>query len=91
MPLPDVKAGKDEMFAYLAQILPDYDTERVFVGDIKKVIKWYKFLSDRGLLHKEADIKEKDPPKTKEDESTEASGKMEDSDKSTENQDDKKD
>ena len=50
LPLPDAKANSVEVFDYFKEILPDYDGERVFVSDVKKVIKWYKFLSDRDLL-----------------------------------------
>ncbi len=77
LPLPDIKAGKDEVFDYFSKILPDYDTERVFLSDVKKVIKWYKFLSERDLLHKEET-------------STEVSTEGEDSSESIDNQDDSK-
>lgn len=77
LPLPDIKAGKDEVFDYFSKILPDYDTERVFLSDVKKVIKWYKFLSERDLLHKEET-------------STEVSTEGEDSSESIDDQDDSK-
>lgn len=49
-PPPPNKANKDEYFQYFDTILPDYDEDRVFINDIKKVIKWFNFLNERGLL-----------------------------------------
>ena len=40
----------EELHAYFAEILPDYDRDRVFNGDIKKVIKWFNFLNERNLV-----------------------------------------
>ncbi len=42
--------SNDTMFAYFEQILPNYDRDRVYVGDIKKVLKWFVFLYERNLL-----------------------------------------
>lgn len=39
-----------ELHAYFAEILPNYDRDRVFTNDIKKVIKWFNFLNEKGLL-----------------------------------------
>jgi hypothetical protein len=40
-PTPDAKANNDDLKAYMAGVLPDYDKERVHVSDIKKLITWY--------------------------------------------------
>ena len=34
------KCGKDELHAYFAEILPDYDRDRVHDSDIKKLLQW---------------------------------------------------
>lgn len=34
---------------YFSDILPDYDEERVYVSNIKKVIQWYNILVSVGL------------------------------------------
>lgn len=49
---PPVDAGGPtaELTEYFADILPNYDRDRVKVGDIKKVIKWFAFLQEQGLL-----------------------------------------
>ena len=44
------KASKDELKTYFSDILPDYDAERVYVSDIKKIIQWYKLLKDNKKL-----------------------------------------
>lgn len=47
----DVKAlGDDETVrAYFKEILPDFDEERVYTTDIKKVFNWYNQLLDAGF------------------------------------------
>lgn len=43
------KASRDELAAYMAEILPNYDRERVYPTDIKKLISWYNILVEAGL------------------------------------------
>ncbi len=47
----DIKAigGEKEIRAYFATILPDFDDERVYTNDIKKVFSWYNQLIDAGI------------------------------------------
>lgn len=54
-PIPPVKSPADVLFTYFEKILPDYDKERVLVSDVKKVIKWYNFLTSRQLFPFEVD------------------------------------
>lgn len=42
--IPKPSSSANELKSYFEQILPDYDEERVYVSDIKKVIKWYHIL-----------------------------------------------
>jgi len=49
LPLPDPKGSGDDLKAYFEQILPGFDKERVYVSDIKKIIKWFNNLTDHGL------------------------------------------
>lgn len=44
------KVGKKELEAYFNEVLPEYDEERVYASDIKKVIQWYNLLESNGLL-----------------------------------------
>lgn len=43
-------SSSEELEDYFMDILPDYDTDKVFTGDIKKIIKWFNYLNDRDLL-----------------------------------------
>lgn len=38
-----------ELEEFFFEILPDYDEDRVYPGDIKKVIQWYNLLVKNGL------------------------------------------
>jgi len=38
---------------FFLTVLPEHDTERVYVSDIKKLVKWYKMLQDKNLLDAE--------------------------------------
>lgn len=43
------KASSGELGAYLAEVLPNYDRDRVHVSDIKKLISWYNLLVKAGM------------------------------------------
>lgn len=44
------KDGKDALEEYFFDVLPDYDEDRVYASDIKKVIQWYNILHKNNLL-----------------------------------------
>ncbi|MCX7549996.1 DUF5606 domain-containing protein [Xanthomarina sp. F2636L] len=44
------KDSKDKLEEYFFEILPDYDEDRVYVSDIKKVIQWYNLLQKHNML-----------------------------------------
>lgn len=43
-PALDHKASNDELLAYFGEVVPDFDRDRVYVSDIKKVLSWYNIL-----------------------------------------------
>ncbi len=49
-PLPSEKDASPVLRDYLIKILPEHDRDRVHISDIKKMIKWFNFLSSRDLL-----------------------------------------
>lgn len=57
-PPVNIKDSATLLREYFAQILPDYDEDRVQVSDIKKVIKWFNFLNERNLLDVAGDEEE---------------------------------
>ncbi|SFD32573.1 DUF5606 family protein [Algibacter pectinivorans] len=44
------KDSKDKLEEYFFNVLPDYDEDRVYASDIKKVIQWYNLLHEHGML-----------------------------------------
>lgn len=48
-PVPH-KSGHLELRGYFETILPNFDREKVFISDIKRLIKWFNFLMERNLL-----------------------------------------
>ena len=42
------KADNETLQAYLAEVLPNFDRERVYPTDIKKLISWYNLLVETG-------------------------------------------
>ena len=44
------KASANEIKAFFEEVLPEYDKDRVYVSDMKKIIQWYQLLSDHNLL-----------------------------------------
>lgn len=49
------KSSGKELFAYLAEVLPDYSRDSVYAGDIKKIISWYNILTEHNIDLEEAD------------------------------------
>ncbi|WP_289741057.1 DUF5606 domain-containing protein [uncultured Duncaniella sp.] len=47
----DIKAIGDDAAVreYFAEILPDFDRERVYTSDIKKLLTWYNLLLEGGI------------------------------------------
>ena len=43
------KASANELHAYFAEILPNYDRDRVHTSDIKKLLSWYNILVNNGI------------------------------------------
>lgn len=44
------RVPSDQLKSYFEEIVPDYDQERVYVSDIKKVIQWYNQLHRHDML-----------------------------------------
>ncbi len=43
------KESKNKLEAYFSEVLPDYDEDRVYASDMKKVIQWYNILQSKGI------------------------------------------
>lgn len=47
-------ASSEELKEYFADVLPTYDENRVHIGDIKKVVKWFTFMYEHNLFEEDA-------------------------------------
>jgi hypothetical protein len=45
-----LRASADEIKTFFEEILPEYDKDRVYVSDMKKILQWYFILNDLNLL-----------------------------------------
>lgn len=43
------KASQEELEEFFFGVMPDYDEDRVYLSDIKKVVQWYNMLVKNGL------------------------------------------
>lgn len=64
------KATTDELRAYMGEVLPSFDKERVYPSDIKRLINWYNLLvqaeiTDFAPKQEEQEEVEKDEAETK--------------------------
>ena len=59
------KASQDDIIAFFTKVLPNYDTDRVRVSDMRKVLSWYNILTADGIT--EFDDKEEEETKESED------------------------
>ncbi len=48
--IPGPKAEAGEIKDCFEQVLPDYDQDRVYVSDMKKVFAWYRLLEEKEML-----------------------------------------
>jgi len=58
-PIPDLKKADDtSLKAYMKLMVSNYDEEKVYVSDIKKLIKWYELLDANNLVSVIEDVVE---------------------------------
>lgn len=57
------KAPATDLEAFFFEVFQDYDEERVYPSDIKKIIQWYNILVNKGLLVIEKVPEKKAPAK----------------------------
>ena len=44
------KSSNNEITSFFEEILPEYDKDRVYISDMKKILQWYQLLADKELL-----------------------------------------
>ena len=58
LPKPGAKDDDAALRNYMKSILPDYDEEKVYVSDIRKLLKWYEMLDKAGVITLEETVEE---------------------------------
>tara|TARA_B100000401_G_C52801606_1_gene718865 strand:+ start:1820 stop:2242 length:423 start_codon:yes stop_codon:yes gene_type:complete len=53
------KSSSNELISYFRNILSNYDEEKVYISDIKKVINWYNILQSVGMIFLEKEVNKK--------------------------------
>ena len=51
-------ATKDGISGYFKSVFPEFDEERVYVSDMKKMLKWFELLKANDLLNFDAQVAE---------------------------------
>ncbi|MGX5817932.1 DUF5606 family protein [Chitinophaga lutea] len=54
----DAKADNETIKSYFRKVFPDFDEDRVYVSDMKKMVKWYAILKVNDLLKFEEEEEE---------------------------------
>jgi hypothetical protein len=57
-PVISHKEDNAKLIAYFETVLPDYDQDRVYASDIKKVLNWYNILQAKGMVSKDEPVVE---------------------------------
>jgi len=64
---PTHKNSGNSLLEYFGQVLPNFDRQRVYQSDVKRLIQWYNILQKLGLLSLEDDTQnETENPETEE-------------------------
>lgn len=65
------KADNDQLREFFATILPDFDRDRVYPSDIRKLINWYNLLINAGITDFSAEEEEAAAPVVEEEKKAE--------------------
>ncbi len=79
-PADPKSASKNDITIYFKSVFPEFDEERVYVSDMKKMLKWYELLKANDLLKFEVEATEEAPAEAV----TEAAPKVEETAPATE-------
>jgi hypothetical protein len=54
------KSSSDEFRAYFSTVMPEHDRDRVHINDIKKCLKWFTFMVEKGIFEEAKKAEEKE-------------------------------
>lgn len=65
---PPIKtsASGEDITEYFTDILPNYDKDKVYLSDMKKVVKWFKFIEERDIFNMPSEELEEEEKENKE-------------------------
>lgn len=72
------KSSSKELKEYFKEVLPEYDEDRVYVSNIKRILQWYNILQAQGLIDLEK-------PKSKNEDENKDENQNENEDKNQDN------
>ena len=61
VPLDQKQASDKDLIEFMAEVLPEFDRDRVYVSDIKKIITWFNTISEN---YPDAFVEQEEPKKT---------------------------
>ena len=61
-PAVDFKSDPEKLKAWFSEVVPEYDKDKVYSSDIKKIAHWYNILQELNLLVKDEPEKEAGKP-----------------------------
>jgi len=64
-PAIDFRSDPEKLKSYLGEVVPDYDREKVYNSDIRKILQWYNILQGLNLLVKEEPESKEKPEEEK--------------------------
>lgn len=57
------KEATEKIVSYFEEVVPEYDKDRVYISDMRKIIQWYNLLTQKQILNFEAGQEEKEEEK----------------------------
>lgn len=60
------KETEDKLKSYFREVLPEFDEDRVYTSDIKKVMNWYNLLQSKGMISIESLTEQEKPEEASE-------------------------
>lgn len=71
----NLKSGGNELSEYFSRVMPEYDRDRVYPSDIKKILGWYNLLLEHDLISEPVDETDESTENKKEDKPAEENKK----------------
>lgn len=81
----DPKSGSRALEEYFAEVMPEYDRDRVYASDIKKIVSWYNLLTELNMINELIENQEKKEAEEKSEDKDSEAASNKDQDKEAAN------